>query len=328
MLRHRFAAGFVLAAAVAAPAPAQEAPTPGGFDTGLPLRARPGECYARVYTPPQFKTVSETVLKKAASERIEVIPERYEWDEQTVMVKPATERVVEVLPAQYRWEEQQVLVKPAGEKIEQIPATYKTTTERQLIKPASQEWKRGRGLVEKVDNLTGDIMCLVEIPAEYREITHQEVDRPASTRSVAIAAEYQTVRRQVLVKEAEVRKEEVPAQYQTVKVRKLAEPARENRIAIPAEYQNLTHQEKIADGHMEWRGVLCETNATPDTVRALQQALKSAGFYQGPLDGRIGSGTAEGVRRYQASQGMAQGGITLETLERLGVPSAGRATAG
>jgi hypothetical protein len=324
MLRHRFAAGFVLAATVAAPALAQEAV----FDTGLPLRARPGECYARVYTPPQFKTVSETVLKKAASERIEVVPERYEWDEQTVMVKPATERVVEVVPAQYRWEEQQVLVKPAGEKIEQIPATYKTTTERQLVKPASQQWKRGHGLVEKVDNLTGDIMCLVEIPAEYRDVTHQEVETPASTRSTPIAAEYQTVRRQVLVKEAEVRKEEVAAQYQTVKVRKLAEAARENRIAIPAEYQDVTHQEKVADGHMEWRGVLCETNATPDTVRALQQALKSAGFYSGPLDGRIGSGTAEGVRRYQASQGMAQRGITLETLERLGVASAGRASAG
>ncbi|MDB5972697.1 MAG: putative peptidoglycan binding protein [Hydrocarboniphaga sp.] len=322
MLRHRFAAGCVLAAFVAAPVFAQEAV----FDTGLPLRARVGECYARVYTPPQFKTLSESVLKKAESERIEVIPERYEWDEQTVMVKPASERIVEVVPAQYRWEEQQLLVKPAAEKLEQVPATYKTTSERQLVKPASQQWKRGHGLVEKVDNLTGDIMCLVESPAEYREVTHSEVDQPATTRRSEIPAEYQTVRRQVLVKEAEVRKEEVPAQYQNIKVRRLVEPARENRIAIPAEYQILTRQEKIADGHMEWRGVLCETNATPDTVRALQQALKSAGYYSGPLDGRIGSGTADGVRRYQASQGMAQGGITLETLERLGVHSAGRAS--
>lgn len=324
MLRHRLAAGLVLAAAVAAPAPAQDAV----YDTGLPLRARPGECYARVYTPPQFRTVSETVLKKAASERIEIIPERYEWDEQTVMVKPAGERVIEVIPAQYRWEEEQVLVKPAGEKIEQIPATYKTTTERRLLRPAAQEWKRGRGLVEKVDQLTGDIMCLVEIPAEYRDVTQQEVDTPASTRSVPVPAEYQTLRRQVLVKEAEVRRQAVPAQYQTVKLRRLAEPARENRIAIPAEYQTVTHQEKIADGHMQWRGVLCQTNATPETVRALQQALKSAGYYSGPLDGRIGAGTAEGVRRYQASQGLAQGGITLETLEHLGVQSAGRASAG
>lgn len=324
MLRHRFAAaGFVLAVIVTVPAAAQDAV----FDTGLPLRARPGECYARVYTPPQFKTVSESVLKKAASERIEVIPERYDWAEETVMVKPASERIVEVLPAQYRWEEDQVLVKPASEKVEQVPATYRTTTQRQLVRPASQEWKRGRGLVEKVDNLTGDIMCLVEIPAEYKDVTHQEVETPASTRRVAIAAEYQTVRRQVLVKEAEVRREEVPAQYQTIKVRKLAESARENRIALPAEYQTLTRQEKVADGHMEWRGVLCETNATPDTVRELQQALKSAGFYTGPLDGRIGSGTVEGVRRYQQSQGLAQGGITLETLERLGV-RAGRQTAG
>jgi peptidoglycan hydrolase-like protein with peptidoglycan-binding domain len=54
-------------------------------------------------------------------------------------------------------------------------------------------------------------------------------------------------------------------------------------------------------------------------VRSLQTALKGAGFYNGPVDGRLGSGTVEGVRRYQQSQGLAQGGVTLETMERLGV---------
>jgi len=288
-------------------------------DAALPLNARPGECYARVYTAPQFRTVTDTVIKKAASERVSVIPERYEWTEETVMVKPASERIAQVIPAEYRWEEEQVMVKPASEKIEEVPATYKTVTQTELVKAATTEWKRGRGPVEKIDNLTGDIMCLVEVPAEYRTITRSEVETPASTRRVTIPAEYQAVRRQVLVKEAEVRKEAVPAQYQTVRVRKLVEAAREERIAIPAEYQTVTRQEKVADGHMVWSQVLCETNATPETVHALQTALQNAGYGPGKIDGRLGAGTADAVRRYQKANGLAEGGITLEVLQRLGV---------
>lgn len=286
----------------------------------LPTNARPGECYARVYTPPQFRTVTDTVLKKAASERIEVIPERYDWSDETVMVKPASERIVEVVPAEYRWEEEKIMVKPASEKIDEVPATYRTVTEQQLVKPAATVWKRGRGPIEKIDNQTGEIMCLVEEPAEYRTVTRTEIETPATTRRITIPAEYQTVRRQVLVKEAEVRREQVPAQYQTVRAKKLIEPAREQRIPIPAEYQTISRQEKVADGRMEWRLVLCETNATPETVEALQRALLSAGFSPGKIDGRLGPGTANAVTLYQKANGLPEGGITLDVLERLGVP--------
>ena len=45
----------------------------------LPPDAKAGECYARVYVPPTYKTVTEERLKRAASERLEVIPAKYEW---------------------------------------------------------------------------------------------------------------------------------------------------------------------------------------------------------------------------------------------------------
>ncbi|HEX4872723.1 MAG TPA: peptidoglycan-binding domain-containing protein [Nevskiaceae bacterium] len=309
---------FLTVLAAAAPALWAQPGTPAA-DPALPVNARPGECYARVYIAPQFRTVSETVLKTAASERIEIIPEQYEWVDETVLVKPASERVVQVLPAEYRTVEEQVLVKPASERIEEIPATYRTVEETELVKPATTMWKPGRGLIEKVDNMTGDIMCLVEVPAEYRTVKKQVIDTPASTRRIPIPAEYQTVRRQELVREAQVIKETVPAQYQTVKVRKLVSPAREQRLPVPAEYQTLTRQEKVADGRMEWKSVLCETNATPETVLELQQALARAGYDPGKIDGRLGAQTLEAVKSYQGAQGLAQGGVTLETLERLGV---------
>jgi hypothetical protein len=35
----------------------------------------------------------------------------------------------------------------------------------------STRWEKGRGLVEKVNNFTGEIMCLEEVPAEYQTVT-------------------------------------------------------------------------------------------------------------------------------------------------------------
>lgn len=45
----------------------------------LPPNAKPGECYARAFVPPVYKTENVRVLKSEASERIDVVPEKYEW---------------------------------------------------------------------------------------------------------------------------------------------------------------------------------------------------------------------------------------------------------
>jgi hypothetical protein len=37
----------------------------------------------------------------------------------------------------------------------------------------------------------------------------------------------------------------------------------------PAVYETVTKRVQASDGHMEWRAVLCETNATPGLVTRL-----------------------------------------------------------
>lgn len=299
------------------PAPVASASPASGLE--LPVLAKPGECYARVVIPARFDTTSERVLKSPQSDRIEIEPARYEWVEQRVMVKPESERIIEVAPAQYRWTEDRVLVTPAGETVEEVPARFHWVEEREMVKPATQVWKPGRGLIEKVNDATGEIMCLVEVPAEYRTIRKKVIDAPATTRRTATAAEYKTVRRQELVKPAEIRRETIPAQYETVRVRKLVSAAQERRIVIPAEYETVERQVEVASSRLEWRSVLCETNATADTIRDLQRALANAGYSPGKIDGKLGPATMSAVRAYQNSVGLAQGGVTSETLDRLGV---------
>ncbi|UCF95346.1 MAG: peptidoglycan-binding protein [Desulfobacterales bacterium] len=284
----------------------------------FPPMAKPGECYARVFVPPAYKTVAERVLKTSSSEQLEVIPAKYEWAQEKVLVKEASERM-EVVPAQYEWVEERVLVKPASTKLEKVPARYEWKEEKVLVKEAHTVWKTGRGPVQRVDNITGEIMCLVEVPATYKTVRKKVMVAPPTTRTVEIPAEYQTVKKRVMVKPPTYQKIQIPAEYNTVKVSKLVSAPQERRIEIPAEYQTVTKTKLVKEGRMEWRRILCETNVTPQAISRIQTALLKAGYDPGPADGLLGARTRDAIKAYQKDHKLARGGLTYETLQSLGI---------
>lgn len=429
--------------------------------------AVPGECYAKVVIPPQYRTESSTVVVKEASEKVKIVPARYEWTEQRVLVseagselraipatygtvtetyevspastrwvmgskggnvtanegmlamarsgganidgaqpgqcfdehyKPATyktvtERVlvseasekVELTPAKYEWVEQRVMVSAASRKLVEVPAVFESVQERIKVEDAKSVWKKGRGGIERIDHASGEIMCLVEVPAVYKTVSKRVLKTPASTRvveeparyetirvrklvadatekRVAVPAQYETITKRVLdsgathvwhnsagngsahgrhtgnkiclqatpaktatikkrvVKsEAGVKRVEIPAKYETKKVRTLVEDAREIRTEIPAQTQTISKRVKVSDARMEWRSILCDTNMTTGTVQKVQRALLSAGYAPGPIDGVLGSQTMAAVDRFQRAKGLATGGLTFDTLKKLGV---------
>jgi hypothetical protein len=158
----------------------------------MPSYAKAGECYARVYIAPQCKTATEQVMTRAASERVEQIPAKYETVQERVMVKPASKRM------------------------EEVPAEYKTVQEQVLVEPAHTEWRAGRGAVEKMDQATGKLMCLVEVPAQYKTVSKQVLVKPATTREVEIPAQYEMRSVQKMVEPAHQKHIEIPAEYKTV----------------------------------------------------------------------------------------------------------------
>ena len=290
----------------------------------LPPGAKPGECYARVFVPPTYQTTQETVLKTQASEKVDVIPAQYEWIEERVLVREASERI-ETIPATYKKVTERVLVKPASERLETNPATYVNETERVLVREAYTTWKKGRGPIEKVDDSTGEIMCLVTIPAEYKTVTKRVLKTPATTSTITIPAEYETITKTVVDAPATTRTIAIPAEYSTVKVRKLVRPAQEKRTPIPAEYQTVSKTEKVSDGEMEWRPILCETNVTSDVVKQVQRALKAKGFNPGRIDGVLGAETMSAVSAFQRANNLPRGQLTMGTLRALNIPLAGEA---
>ncbi|MDH3315908.1 MAG: peptidoglycan-binding protein [Gammaproteobacteria bacterium] len=284
----------------------------------LPPNAKSGECYARVFSAPQYKTTTKTVLRRPSSERIEVTQPRYALAEEQVLVREASTEI-RVIPAVYNWAEEKVLVSEASTKLVPVDPVYRNVDERVMVRPAYTTWKKGRGPIEKIDQATGEIMCLVDVPAEYKTVTKQVLVTPASTREIQIPAKYQTVKKRVMVKPARTETVEIPAGYKTIRVSKLVEPAKEMRSPVGEQTQTITETVLASEGRMEWRSILCETNTTPDVVSRLQRALNGAGHNAGPVDGIVGPRTMSAVSSYQAANGMAQGSLTIETLKKLGV---------
>jgi len=331
----------------------------GALALGVPATAKVGDCFSEFVAPAQFETRDQKVLVQQAAHRIEVTEPKYEWVEEKVVTRPATFR------------------------LEVIPATFETKTDKVLVSPATKSWKPGRGPTERIDNVTGDIMCLVETPAKYKTVSKRVVKTPAKTRKVEIPVEHktikvqklasapqqksvdipakhqtvkkrvklkdasvawrptgstgpgkasgqqiclgeiaarkQTITKRVLKKDASVAKAPIAPEQQTVKVRKLATPAAERRVEIPAKHQTITRYKQVANERLAWRRVLCETNTTAELIREIQQALKRAGFDPGTPDGSLGPQTMAAVDAYQRKNDLARGGVTLATVQALGV---------
>jgi hypothetical protein len=293
----------------------------------LPPNAAPGDCYARAIVPAQYDTVMERVVKKPASSRVDVMPAELQQVEERVMVRPATKRI-EVVPATFDEVEERVMVRPATTRLEVVPAKTRTVTERVVVRPASSVWKRSSELSpaeraqQKLDPSAGDILCLVEMPAEFRAVTREVIDTPAATRKVDVPAEYTTVKKTIVKTPATTREVDVPAEFKTVTVQKVVTPAREVKIDVPAQYEEVPKQVLRAPATAEWRAVLCDTNASPQTLAALQQSLRRAGFDPGRADGRIDGKTLNAVRAFQQSKGLPVDNdryINMATVKALGV---------
>jgi len=217
----------------------------------FPPNAKPGQCWSRVLTPARFVTNTERVLVKPESEDISILPAKYAPATERILVKEASTKIVPVAPT-YKTVTERVMVRPAHTHLKTIPAKYETISNRVLDKAAHTVWKRGAGfqssaLETRIDNGTGEIMCLVEVPATYKTVTKTILKTPETVVEEQHDAEYETITRRVLDKPATTKTVVVPAEYKVVNVQRLVTPEKEVRKAIPAVYKNVTSSEKVSD---------------------------------------------------------------------------------
>ena len=327
-----------------------------GVDIGA---ASVGQCFKEYFVPAKFEQVEKEILVKEESEEIKIAKAQFEEASETVVVKQSSKKKV------YKKAEYEVI----EEKIE--------------IEPAKAVWKKGDGPITRIDNSTGEIMCLIQVPAKYQIVKKTVLKSGPSIDLVEVPEETKAVKITKLVSDATIDKVKIPAEYKKVtitnkvsdatfawksaaedgegtytgnqiclkeipakfakikklvvdtaatveevkvdpenkiiKVNNVVSEAEEVRTKIPAEYKTVEKRAKTSSERLEWRRVLCKTNMGPNINKRIQQALKDAGVYTGPVDGAIGRGTMSAVEKFQKENDLPTGGLTINVLEKLGV---------
>lgn len=253
--------------------------------------AQPGQCFAEVKVPARYRAMTRKVLtRKALSKR------------------------VLVRPVQYKWLTKKIQVRKGKYQNHFKPAQYKTVQRKVMVKPATEKWKKGYGAITRLDNMTGQIMCRVKVPAVYKTVTKQVLVHPSKTTRTFTPPVYRTVKQKVVI---------APAQYKTVQE--------------PAQYKIQSYHQKVKGEHKVWRPILCSTNSagarvikkpkakrkapklSKDFVLKIQTSLKHKGFDPGEIDGQYGKATATALGKFQESRGLPIGRITKDTSRALGL---------
>ena len=323
--------------------------------------ATAGTCFKEYFQSAKYKIIEEDVIVQKEHNETEVIPAEFETVEENVEVVPSSKKVVE------------------------IPAEYDTIEEKVLVEEAKTVWKKGQNPAQQLSGATGEIMCLVKVPAKYKTIKKHVVKSPARTEIQEVPAKVKTlavqklitparvqttlvpavhkmvekkvldkaasfmwehadspvdepwratgnrvclvevpaktkeIKKVVLEAPASVEEEVVPAKYEIAKVQKMITPEKEVKTPIDAEYKMIEKRKKIADSHLAWQRILCQTNMTKNVIAKIQTALNDLSYKAGKADGALGRGTRAALERFQKDNGLATGGITYETLTALNI---------
>lgn len=283
----------------APPPPPAPAPTnPCGPATAelpaLPPNAKAGECYAKVYVPATYRSVTERVLVREASDRVETVPAEYEWVEERVMTKEASTELV-ATPAEM------------GERERTIEVT-----------PARTDWEVKTGTCDVPGNQpTKDVFCLVNHPPESRTIRESYVAKPAAVQEKVIPAEYGTVKRQRLVHAATTRRVTIPAEYaevtRTVKVCDARIAWQRVACEVP---KAMSMEEPAKDAQP-----LSMNTDSGDTINAVKGALRTRGYTPGPNNGEIRARDLVAINKFQKDNHIAIGDLNDETMQALRITS-------
>ncbi len=232
----------------------------GGLESAIPMTAGdksdlaeagvnltdidPGTCMYEHYKAPATVTVAEQVLISQASEKIEVQEATFRKGTENVLIKSAFNRLIEV------------------------PAVFKEVEDRVLVEPATSVWKKGTGPIQRINNLTGEIMCRVDVPAVYESIKKQVVGTAPLVTKVAQAAQYKLINIEKLVVDAKEIRTPVPAVYKTMN---------KKRVEGEGSFSWLDRESNVAANGEPTGRVLCNQAIPAETIAYKRKVVTTPG---------------------------------------------------
>ncbi|MDB5469857.1 MAG: hypothetical protein JWR84_1417 [Caulobacter sp.] len=273
----------------------------GGPSGDFPPNAVPGKCYEKMLIPPSYESYVEQIIDRPGRVETRVIPAVYGEEVQQLLVREERTEYI-TLPATYRTVTETIILKAASVRTETVPATYETITERVLVREAHYEWRRGVPKSQQPTDpnhykvlATGEVLCLVEVAAEYSTVTRQVLRTPERTVQIQVPAETQVVTRQVIDQQARVEKRVIPAEYRSVRVRVVITQERVETYTIPATYKTVTKQRMVTDTSFQWREIVCADKASYSTPPPPPPQPQGGGYGRDCIDNCSGPATPAGM---------------------------------
>ena len=284
----------------------------------LPPEVKPGECYVRVKVPAKFETTEERLLVKPESIRYEITPAEFKEVGKEVVIKPES-ITYEIIPAQYETKEVEVIVAPEFTKISATEPMFQPEENKVETRAARLILKLDANPLGAAGPLNSEVLSLAQSPAEIKGYTRNLLIKPAQVQQEKVARAVEKVVTQVLVKPAEVKEVKVPAEVKKITIKELVRPATKKEVKTPAEYTTVARERLIAPEKIVWQRILCAADMTPAMITSIQTKLKEKGCDPGELNGKISDATKAAIVSYQSQHSLAQGGLTYEFLEHLGI---------
>ncbi|MCZ4353055.1 peptidoglycan-binding domain-containing protein [Roseovarius aestuarii] len=113
-----------------------------------------------------------------------------------------------------------------------------------------------------------------------------------------------------------------PAVIETITDQILMQPPEvlsDGAVTAPAVYKTETRQAIVQERKVTWFETPCAADLTPEFVSSLQRALKARGYYRAGINGEMDTRTRAAVRRYQKTEGLDSGILSLAAARRLGL---------
>lgn len=313
------------AAPVPAPMPTPPAPegrqrdtTPTPAAPALPA-IRPGECWVQAVVQPRPVSKPLEIVVRDAVNDIEITPPALETAHKEIVVREEgiTYRVE---PPVYKRVVEKVLVRPEVRRSVVVPAVFEEREVEVEIEAARTIMERcSASTVRRTAEAPVQMLCAREIPAKTQTVKRKILVQPETTREVVEPAVYKDVTRWVIETPARAVPVEIPPRTASLKVQEITRPEQIEEQQLPAEVKRLLATTYEGEPSVVFRRAVCDQELSPALVRDLQTALKQAGFDPGTTDGKFGRQTFRALLDYQRQHGLAQGALTHESLERLGV---------
>ena len=258
------------------------------------------KCYAKCRQPDIYQTVTKTVLVKDASTKLVKVPAVYETKVERILVKEATTNY-RVVQTTYKTVTERIMISPEKTVIETIPAKFRSDSRQVLVTPARGEWVKKKKEPNCFSENPEDcfIVCYEEVPAVYRTEYFKVLDVPASTTERTIPAKYKKVTTQVVDRPGSAEPVPVEAKYRTIETKVLVTPATTTEETIPAVFKEVRERQLVSKGEFTvWSEILCASKTTSSKVRNVQKALKARGYDPGPIDGVLGLKTQTALQQF------------------------------